>query len=168
MLSLLHQAEGPYCLFSKLIFSYIYMLRLYIYIRLLCIFSFFLSIGDGQKTAFEFEDCIVKGCGLRGTSPWQHIFCERVVGLRCSPILSEPTQPHPCSVPSFYACPLYTITPDCAPDWLNPSNPKLQQSGLCIWVFRDRTTASPHTSTVLVYISREHPPNGITFARAKT
>ena len=35
-------------------------------------------------------------------------FCERMVGLRCSTILSEPTQPHPCSVPSFYACPLYS------------------------------------------------------------
>ena len=83
------------------------MLRLYISVRLFCIFYFFLSIGDGQKTTFEFEDCMVKGYGLRGTWQWEHIFCQRVVGFWCSTNLSEPTQPYPCSVPSFYACLLY-------------------------------------------------------------
>ena len=33
----------------------------------------------------------------------------------------------------------YTLAPDCAPGWLNLSNPKLQanQWGVSIWVFRD-------------------------------
>ena len=58
----------PHGLFLKSMFSCIYILRLYLSAILLCIFSSHLLVMGQKNLAFEFENHIVKGCGLRGAS----------------------------------------------------------------------------------------------------
>ena len=49
-----------------------------IYICYTIVYCFLSTIGDGQrKLTFKFEDWMVKGFGLRGTSPLQH--CSELV-----------------------------------------------------------------------------------------